>query len=82
MILSLKIFCSIPKDNVYLTDFGIAVDRLGKGDEHTVSEENMSYGSPEYVAPEQLIEKKVSPQSDVYSLGIMLYEMLANARPV
>jgi WD40 repeat protein/serine/threonine protein kinase len=66
------------QENVYLTDFGIAVDLVHDQD---VAMENMSYGSPEYVAPEQLIEKKVSPQSDIYSLGIMLYEMLANVRP-
>lgn len=65
--------------NAYLTDFGIAVDLVDADD--AISIENMSYGSPEYVAPEQLIEKKVSPQSDIYSLGIMLYELLANARP-
>ncbi|MDQ7037535.1 MAG: serine/threonine-protein kinase, partial [Anaerolineae bacterium] len=65
--------------NAYLTDFGIAVNLDDEDD--IVSSENMSYGSPEYVAPEQLIEKKVSPQSDIYSLGIMLYELLANARP-
>ena len=68
--------------NAYLTDFGIAVNLDGEGDDdRIVSAENMSYGSPEYVAPEQLLEKEVSAQSDVYSLGIMLYELLANARP-
>ena len=65
--------------NAYLTDFGIAIDLLHADD--SISLENMSYGSPEYVAPETLLEKKVSPQSDIYSLGIMLYELLANARP-
>ncbi len=59
--------------NAYLTDFGIAKVITGK----TTSESSGQIsGSLEYVAPEQLKSQRVTPQSDIYSLGIVLYEML------
>jgi len=64
--------------NAFLTDFGIAVDLRNQDN---VDVENLSFGSPDYVAPEQLKERIITPRSDIYSLGIMLYELLANQRP-
>ncbi len=64
--------------NAFLTDFGIAVDLRNQDN---TSMENISFGSPDYVAPEQLREKVITPRSDIYSLGIMLYELLAHERP-
>ncbi|MGJ3239089.1 MAG: protein kinase domain-containing protein [Anaerolineae bacterium] len=64
--------------NAFLTDFGIAVDLRDRDGSNM---ENISFGSPDYVAPEQLKEKVISPRSDIYSLGIMLYELLASERP-
>jgi WD40 repeat protein/serine/threonine protein kinase len=64
--------------NAYLTDFGIAIDLLH---DREITMENISFGSPQYIAPEQLTEKRVTPQSDVYSLGIMLYELLSGQAP-
>lgn len=64
--------------NAFLTDFGIAVDLRNQDD---TAIDNISFGSPDYVAPEQLREKIITPRSDIYSLGIMLYELLAHERP-
>jgi DNA-binding NarL/FixJ family response regulator len=57
--------------NAYLADFGLA-----KVMGHQSSQEGM-LGTPEYISPEQIQGGEVSPQSDLYSLGLMLYEMLA-----
>jgi WD40 repeat protein/serine/threonine protein kinase len=64
--------------NVFLTDFGIAVDLRNQ---ENLDVEHISFGSPDYVAPEQLTEHLITPQADIYSLGIMLYELLARERP-
>lgn len=64
--------------NAFLTDFGIAVDLHSDGQ---ISMENISFGSPEYIAPEQLVERRITPQVDIYSLGIMLFELLTHQRP-
>lgn len=64
--------------NAYLSDFGIAVDLVKRDD---VSQENLSYGSPHYLPPEQIETNIVVPQSDIYSLGILIYEVLTNKMP-
>ena len=64
--------------NGYLADFGIAKD-------HTITqnvpEADHFIGSPEYLAPEQVRNEPVTPQTDIYSLGVVLYEMLTGAHP-
>ncbi|MDX2078015.1 MAG: protein kinase [bacterium] len=67
------------QQNVYLTDFGIAVDILHMPNQVTMK--TLSLGSPIYMAPEQLVREATSPHADVYSLGIMLYEMLTGKMP-
>ena len=66
------------EDNAYLSDFGIAKDLL-RAPELTGTEGIT--GSPAYVSPEQIQEQVVTPLSDVYSLGVVLYELLAGAHP-
>lgn len=63
--------------NAYLTDFGIAKANL-KGEEE--EEEGIS-GSPGYMAPEQIINNPITAQTDIYSLGIMIYEILVGQHP-
>jgi hypothetical protein len=65
-----------PDDRVKITDFGIV--KLA-GTEKTNTGAN--YGSPEYVSPEQAEGVEVDPRSDIYSLGIILYEMLVGTPP-
>ncbi len=65
-------------DNAYLSDFGIAKD-LHSDRQFTMEAGIM--GTPDYISPEQLLEERVSPQSDIYSLGAVLYEMLTGEKP-
>lgn len=59
-----------------LLDFGLAIQ-----DDHCVKSSSRGDGAIEYTAPEKLEQNLVSKQSDVYSLGILLYEMLAGRVP-
>ncbi|MFW5691977.1 MAG: protein kinase domain-containing protein [Chloroflexota bacterium] len=63
--------------NAYLSDFGIAKDLGGK----RITQNNAILGSPAYLAPEQIRGESVTPQSDIYSMGIVLYEVLTGERP-
>lgn len=63
--------------NAYLADFGIAqiVSKGGDADEFS------GMASPAYAAPEQITGGIVSSQGDIYSLGIILYELLTGTHP-
>ena len=60
----------------YLTDFGIA-----KLTESSISVTSDPMGSPAYVSPEQAQGKEVDARTDIYGLGIMIYEMLTGQKP-
>ncbi len=60
---------------VYLTDFGVA--RHSDSDATTLG----MAGTPAYMAPEQILDKPVTPSTDVYALGVMLFEMVTGQRP-
>jgi len=64
-----------------LLDFGIshAVD-AGRST-HDLTGAGMAIGTLPYMAPEQLAAEPTTPASDVYALGVVLYEMLAGRRP-
>jgi len=64
--------------SIALTDFGIA-KRLGDGLGSTRHGE--LFGTPYYVSPEQIEGKPATAQSDIYSLGIIFYELLMRERP-
>src|SRR5262249_23671514 len=61
-----------------LTDFGVA-KRLDRQDGQTLHGEIL--GTPYYLSPEQAQSGVVSPRSDLYSLGVIFYEMLTRTRP-
>ncbi|HXJ10434.1 MAG TPA: serine/threonine-protein kinase, partial [Burkholderiales bacterium] len=66
----------VTKDgDVKIADFGSAFLRRSKGTQTT------AMGSPFYMAPEQIEGKELTFHSDMYSLGVVLYELLTGKRP-
>jgi serine/threonine-protein kinase len=73
-----------PQETVKLMDFGLA--KMSSllyiaPEEVAVNEAPTAAGTPEYISPEQLRGTEVDGRSDLYSLGVILYEMLAGKRP-
>lgn len=60
-----------------ITDFGIA--RMASSAVRTQT--GMVLGSPKYMSPEQVMGKAIDQRSDIFSLGVMLYEMLTGQPP-
>ncbi|MCZ7541124.1 MAG: protein kinase [Anaerolineae bacterium] len=68
------------RDRVFLTDFGIA--KLIVGGVFTgLTAPNAVMGTPTYMAPEQWRSEPVDARTDVYALGVMVYQMLAGKVP-
>ena len=61
---------------VKVMDFGIA-----HFESSSMTQTGVAMGTPNYISPEQLKGKDVSPSSDIFSLGVVLYEMLTHRRP-
>ena len=65
--------------NVFLTDFGIA--KLLESASPRLTQTDAIMGTPAYISPEQAQAGKVDQRSDIYSLGIILYEMVTGQVP-
>ncbi len=69
---------------VKVLDFGIAklaADAVEDAETHALTQTGVMIGTPRYMSPEQCDGAKLSPAADVYSLGIILYEMLTGVTP-
>lgn len=64
-----------------LTDFGLAQWLSENGHGYGQFEAEAGIGSPEYLAPEQAQGRAADPRTDVYSLGIIFYELITGRRP-
>jgi serine/threonine-protein kinase len=63
-------------DTVKVTDFGIA-----RITDSSKTKTGLVLGTPSFMSPEQIAGKKVDGRSDLYSLGVMLFQMLAGVLP-
>jgi serine/threonine protein kinase len=63
-----------------LLDFGVSRS-TERGQGHTITREGVVMGTPEYVSPEQARGKMADVRSDIYSIGVVVYEALAGRLP-
>jgi serine/threonine-protein kinase len=66
-------------DNIKLIDFGIASDSAAR--RLTYANFTATLGTPDYISPEQVKGKRGDGRSDIYSVGVILYEMLTGRQP-
>lgn len=66
-----------PNGQVKITDFGVSYST----NQAPITAAGMVVGTAQYISPEQAQGKKATPQSDIYSLGVVAYEGLAGHRP-
>src|SRR2546421_6415887 len=69
---------------VCVLDFGVAKVLQNSTEvtrTHATTESGLIIGTPRYMSPEQCLGHKVGPASDLYSVGVLLYEMLAGRPP-
>ena len=66
-------------DNIKLIDFGIAAN--AKSRRLTFAKLSQTMGTPDYISPEQVKGKRGDSRSDLYALGVILYEMLTGKVP-
>lgn len=62
---------------IKITDFGIA--RLTF--EPNLTQDGQVFGTPSYMSPEQIVGRDIDARSDIFSVGVMLYEMIAGKKP-
>ena len=67
------------EDNIKLIDFGIASDAAAR--RLTYANITATLGTPNYISPEQVKGKRGDGRSDIYAVGVMLYEMLTGKVP-
>ncbi len=67
------------QDNVKVLDFGLVKDVSGEAEDLTQA--GLFMGSPKYMAPEQILGGEITARTDIYSLGVMMFEMLSGRVP-
>lgn len=69
------------KTRPVVTDFGLALQNLRSNESATATSTQGVVGTPAYMSPEQLEGRPATPASDVYALGLVIYEMITGVRP-
>ena len=67
--------------DVKVLDFGIAKIRDIPAESGTLTQKGMLLGTPKYMSPEQCMGEEIDGRADIYSLGVILYEMLTGVLP-
>ena len=72
-----------PSLRAVVTDFGLARQARQSEDDglSSLTEAGKLFGTPAYMAPEQLRGKEATPATDVYALGLVVFEMITGVRP-
>ncbi|GAC1462334.1 MAG: hypothetical protein PVSMB5_00280 [Ktedonobacteraceae bacterium] len=71
-----------PEKRLMLTDFGLVkIITGGQATQSPLSESGMPMGTPDYMAPEQVLGGEIDPRADIYSLGVILYQMVTGTVP-
>ncbi len=66
---------------VVVTDFGLARPTVPEDSHDSLTGENRIVGTADYMSPEQLYGEEISPASDVYALGVVIFEMMTGKKP-
>ena len=69
------------RDFVKVLDFGLVKPSGNKGASASITMSGYVLGTPFYMAPEQAMNDKIDGRADIYSLGVMMYEMLTGVPP-
>ena len=75
--------CKTPdgRERAVVMDFGLAKERRADAELQKLTATGIILGTPEFMSPEQLRGKPLDPRTDVYSLGLMTFEMLTGKLP-
>jgi serine/threonine protein kinase len=71
-------------EQIKIIDFGLVKmigDVLGSEGQARLTATGVIFGTPEYMAPEQMLEQPIDPRTDLYAVGILLFELLTGRRP-
>ena len=68
-------------ERAVVMDFGLAKERRADAELQKLTATGIILGTPEFMSPEQLRGKPLDPRTDIYSLGLMTYEMLTGKLP-
>jgi eukaryotic-like serine/threonine-protein kinase len=68
------------RGEVKLVDFGIAYDENSPASAELI-EAGSTFGTPAYMSPEQILGEPLDARSDIFSLGVLLYQIIAGERP-
>jgi serine/threonine-protein kinase len=69
------------RDRAVVMDFGLAKERIAGPESNRLTATGIVLGTPEFMSPEQIRGKPVDPRSDVYSLGVLAFEMVSGELP-